>query len=79
MADATNAARRGDTGNAWRRMGLRSLRERAERYAECVTRSTGQVQQDRPVAVTAEAEPVTGHFDDRVARRHRRRLPRARP
>lgn len=144
-ADAKNIARRGDTRNTWRRMGLRSLRERAERYAECVTHSQGQVQQflartpcrrlDRmlvaladgngniaviaiswvqfrgrtaagkyrgisddygtgyirpiagaalamadveltgqhyasrltgPVAVTAEAEPVTGQFDDRV-------------
>lgn len=44
-ADAKNAAQRGDTGNAWRRMGLRSLREHTERYAECVTHSTGQVQQ----------------------------------
>jgi hypothetical protein len=44
-ADAKNTARRGDTRNAWRRMGLRQLREHAEQYAECVTRSTGQVQQ----------------------------------
>ena len=40
-ADAKNAAQRGDTGNAWRRMVLRSLREHAER----VTHSIGQVQQ----------------------------------
>lgn len=43
-ADAKNAARRGDTRKVWQRMGLRSLRERAERYTECVTLSTGQVQ-----------------------------------
>jgi hypothetical protein len=44
-ADAKNTAQRGDTRNAWRRMGLRSLREHAERYAECVTHSKGRVQQ----------------------------------
>ncbi|OLF19351.1 hypothetical protein BU204_02850 [Actinophytocola xanthii] len=43
-ADAKSAARRGDTRSAWQRMGLRQLRERAERYGECVTHSTGQVQ-----------------------------------
>jgi hypothetical protein len=43
-ADAKNTARRGDTRNAWRRMGLRSLRDHADRYAECVTHSTGSVQ-----------------------------------
>jgi hypothetical protein len=43
-ADAKKSAQRGDTGKAWKRMGLRSLKGRAERYAECVTRSTGQVQ-----------------------------------
>lgn len=44
-ADAKKAAQRGDTGNAWRRMGLRSHRQHAERYTECVTHSIGQVQQ----------------------------------
>jgi hypothetical protein len=44
-ADAKNTAQRGDTKNAWRRMGLRSLREHAEQYAECVTHSKGQVRQ----------------------------------
>lgn len=42
--EAKNVARRGDTKKAWRRMGLRSLREYAKRYAECVTYSKGQVQ-----------------------------------
>lgn len=44
-ADAKKTAQRGDTRNVWRRMGLRTLRERAERYAECVTHSQGRVQQ----------------------------------
>lgn len=44
-ADAKKMAKRGDTKNAWQRMGLRSLRDRAERYAECVTHAKGQVQQ----------------------------------
>lgn len=41
--DARNSVRRGDTKGAWRRMGLRSTKERVERYAECVVHSVGQV------------------------------------
>ncbi len=44
-ADAKNAARRGDTSGAWQRMGLRALKQHAERYAECVAHSVGQVQE----------------------------------
>lgn len=44
-ADARKAARRGDTDGAWRRMGLRSLRHHAERYAECVIHSVGEVRE----------------------------------
>ena len=44
-ADARNAARRGDTDGAWQRMGLRSLKQHAKRYAECVAHSVGQVQE----------------------------------
>lgn len=43
--DARNAARRGDTSGAWRRMGVRSLKEHAERYTECITHSVGKVQE----------------------------------
>jgi len=44
-ADAKNSARRGDTGGAWPRMGLGALKQRAERYTECVAHSVGQVQE----------------------------------
>jgi hypothetical protein len=44
-ADAKNSARRGDTNGAWQRMGLRSLKQRAERYTECVAHSVGEVQE----------------------------------
>ncbi len=44
-ADARNAARRGDTSGAWRRMGLRSLRHHAEKYADCVVHSVGEVRE----------------------------------
>lgn len=43
--NARNAARRGDTSGAWRRMGLRSLKRHAERYLECVTHSVGEVRE----------------------------------
>jgi hypothetical protein len=43
-AEAKKSARRGDSRNAWRRMGLRSRPESVKRYGECVTHSTGQVQ-----------------------------------
>lgn len=43
--NARNAAQRGDTNGAWRRMGLRSVRNHAERYVECVTHSVGEVRE----------------------------------
>lgn len=44
-ANARNAARRGDITTAWRRLGLRSLKNDAERYVSCVTNSVGQVRE----------------------------------
>ncbi|AOS64441.1 hypothetical protein [Actinoalloteichus hymeniacidonis] len=38
------AARRGDADGAWNRLGVRALRQRVERGAECAAASFGQVQ-----------------------------------
>lgn len=44
-ANAKSAARRGNTDEAWRRLGLKAGRKAVERALECVLHSYGQVQE----------------------------------
>lgn len=67
--DARKAAQRGDLSAAWRQLGMRALRNHAERYAECVGYSVGQVREfltrtpcrrlDRMLFAVADAEGNT--------------------
>jgi hypothetical protein len=67
--DARNAARRGDSRQAWRRLGLRQGREHLERYASCVGNSVGEVRAflvrnpcrrlDRLLVIVADADGNT--------------------
>lgn len=43
--EAKNAARRGDAGEAWRRMGMRTLKKAVKQDLECVANSFGQVRE----------------------------------
>ena len=44
-ADGQKSARKGDTADAWRRMGVRELRREGWRQAECLTASHGRVRE----------------------------------